>query len=196
MKIIFLDIDGVLNNDDTTDKVDGFTGLHPPLIANFNKIIDAHPDAKIVISSTWRKCLPFLKAYTNFEELKKLLADRGLKGEIIDHTPIKMSYISRGGEISMWLDDNAKKLGVDQYVALDDDTHGMERARKPRQQSWQTDEEYAEDLAAFQGDHDLASHHVRTFEIVGLSESKALQAIDVLNGKLIEAPPGYDEDEG
>lgn len=194
MKIIFLDIDGVLNNDDTTDKIDGFTGLHPPLIANFNKIIEAHPDAKIVISSTWRKCLPFLKAYTNFEELKALLAARGLKGEIIDHTPIKMSYLSRGAEIKMWLDDRAKELGVDQYVALDDDTEGMERNLKPRQQSWQTDEEFAEDLAAHAKEHDLAAHHVRTFEIVGLSESKAAQAIKILNGELNETPQDEEEE--
>lgn len=194
MKIIFLDIDGVLNNADTTDKVDGFTGLDPYLIANFNKIIDAHPDAKIVISSTWRKPLAFMKSYSDFAGLKRLLAERGLKGEIIDHTPIKMSYVTRGGEIRMWLEE-ARELGVTQFVVIDDDTEGMRRHPKPRRSKWQDDEEFTEELKSWGSVPDLREYHVRTFALAGLTESKAEQAISVLNGRKLLIDESYDEEE-
>lgn len=60
MKVIFLDIDGVLNcRPDDWETVPEPTrthmlvGFHPPLVKNLKKIIDA-TDAKIVVSSSWR----------------------------------------------------------------------------------------------------------------------------------------------
>lgn len=126
LKVIFLDIDGVLNWAGTEDRINGFVGLDPSRIERFNKLIDAHPDAKIVISSTWRMSGLF-GAYEDFEGLVKLLAARGLKGEVIDHTPIKMSHVGRGNEIRWWIEDwteenPGKELA---FVILDDDTEGM-----------------------------------------------------------------------
>lgn len=124
MKIIFLDIDGVLNWAGTEDRINGFIGLCPIRIQRFNRIIDAHPDAKIVISSTWRKSGLF-GAYEGFEGLVKLLAERGVKGEIIGHTPIRFSYASRGNEIRDWLNSNATDQDHD-FIVLDDSTDGMD----------------------------------------------------------------------
>jgi len=52
MKVIFLDIDGVLNViPQGHDKYGGI--FHPEFVENLRTIIEA-TDAKIVISSTWR----------------------------------------------------------------------------------------------------------------------------------------------
>lgn len=197
MKIIFLDVDGVLNNSETTDRIDGFTGLDPLLIANFNRITAAVPDAKIVISSTWRKALPFMKAYTDFDGLKRLLAERGLKGEIIGHTPINFSYVTRGGEIRMWLESaEAKAVApITDFVVIDDDAEGMRRHPKPRKSRWQDDEEFAEELKSWGSTPDLRAHHVRTFGMVGLTEAKADLAVQILNGHRIPLEDEYDEEE-
>lgn len=125
MKVIFLDIDGVLNWIGTEDRLNGFIGLDPVLIERFNRIIDAHPDVKIVISSTWRKTM---HAYPDFPGLVDLLHARGLKGEIIGHTPLHCRYWARGAEIAEWIADWEAKNPNEQLtlVVLDDDTHGME----------------------------------------------------------------------
>lgn len=124
MRIIFLDIDGVLNWTGTEDRYCGFIGLDPELIARFNRIIDAVPDAKIVISSTWRHAMAgSYGGYKTFKGLIKLLHDRGLKGTIIDKTPKRFSYVPRGSEIREWLEDNEGKYTS--FVILDDDSDGM-----------------------------------------------------------------------
>ena len=57
MKIIFLDIDGVLNSDIYYRKVDrsvkDWTRFDPKAVELINKLIDEF-SAKIVVSSTWR----------------------------------------------------------------------------------------------------------------------------------------------
>lgn len=123
MKVLFLDIDGVLNHQNTKDRVCGFVGLDPELIAIFNKIVDAVPDLKIVVSSTWRKSV-MPGVYHNFDELKALLAKRGLKGEIIGRTP-DFAHIGghRGSEIGNWLVGHPE---VTHYAILDDDSDAGE----------------------------------------------------------------------
>ena len=50
--IIFLDIDGVLNDHERHQN--GYTGLKPKNVAAFNWLLSLLPGAKIVISSAWR----------------------------------------------------------------------------------------------------------------------------------------------
>lgn len=123
-KIIFLDIDGVLyttqhhnylslKNEKVRDK-SGFI-FDPESIKNFNKIID-ETNAKIVITSTWRR--------SGLESMKKLFKMRGLKGEIIDITPISTLndlYFCRGEEIEYWLTYNGIS---EKFVVLDDNSLG------------------------------------------------------------------------
>lgn len=125
MKVLFLDIDGVLNWAGTQERYNGFIGLDPSRIARFNRIIEAHPDVKIVISSTWRKTASFIE--DGFDGLVKLLADNGLKGEIIGHTIITFSHMPRGSEIRDWLEDYQEENDgqLPTFVILDDDTQGM-----------------------------------------------------------------------
>lgn len=53
MKIIFLDVDGVLNNDDTKERCMGFTGIDPEKVKLLKYIVDM-TGAEIVLTSTWK----------------------------------------------------------------------------------------------------------------------------------------------
>jgi hypothetical protein len=200
MKIVFLDIDGVLNWVGTEDRISGFVGLCPERIQRFNQILDAHPDAKIVVSSTWRASGLF-GVYEDFDGLKKLLADRGLRGEIIGHTPIHFGHRGRGNEIREYLDECFAEENpgqtLDAFVVLDDDTEGME--------GYTIDNRDWDDDAEPRVFRDLRTNHVVTFwdgEVIskggytepeiadegGLQDKHIARAIEVLNGKLLDLP--------
>ena len=53
-KYIFLDVDGVLNNSKTEDRVKGFLGLNGNLVKRLKKIVDA-TGAEIYLISTWKE---------------------------------------------------------------------------------------------------------------------------------------------
>lgn len=92
MKIIFLDIDGVLNVIPQGRDEYGAT-FHQHFIDNLKLIID-QTDAKIVVSSSWRK--------SSLKIMKEMWAYRNLPGEVIDVTP--SLYLQRGGSIQFWND--------------------------------------------------------------------------------------------
>jgi hypothetical protein len=124
MKIIFLDIDGVLNSHAYMTKMgelwdDPANQIDPELVARLNKITDA-TGAKLVISSTWR--LPFLD-YCRIDMLAELMASYGITGEVIGMTPaigMTGSNERRGREIAIWLADNLY-FKVETFIVLDDD---------------------------------------------------------------------------
>ena len=213
MKIIFLDIDGVLNWRGSDDRIDGFIGLDPENIERFNKIIDAHPDAKIVISSTWRKISAFQTTYKSFEELVALLHSRGLKGDVIGHTPIFFGDRGRGHEIREWMlgTNNRPEGPIDQFVVLDDDRTGMAPfVHTKKKYRWETDEMYGERMAEPM-EIDLRPHWVHTSfngypiqtmyggmelsEPGGLQDRHIEQAIKILNGTLNDVTPPKPDDE-
>lgn len=140
MKIIFLDIDGVLN----------VNVFQAKFINNLKTIIEA-TDAKIVISSSWRK--------KGLSQIQDMWLNRGMPGVVIDTTPSiytkkelinfwndqhihptprKANYsIPRGCEIQYWLHSKGfrhinwskeeqqkyiKDSGIESYVILDDDS--------------------------------------------------------------------------
>lgn len=118
-KIIFLDIDGVLNSMDyfeQTKDCKGYTEINPEKVKLLKEIVD-RTGAEIVLSSTWRdlgkrKNEPEHPMYTY---LTDTLKEYGM--EIVDHTPyIKLD---RPKEIKAWLD-NQKDKDI-QFVSLDDD---------------------------------------------------------------------------
>ena len=53
MNVIFLDVDGVLNNAYTTDRIKGYIGIDDNKVRLLKQIVD-YFDAKIILSSTWR----------------------------------------------------------------------------------------------------------------------------------------------
>ena len=142
MKIIFLDIDGVLNSEkwykERFDKklypnLEGYPlcEFDPLAIEKLNLLTDK-TNAKIVISSTWRMG-------RTIDELKKLFEEVGIKGEIIGITP-DLTFndghgVDRGNEIKRWIDinckrwynkmfgeDDSEKFNLESYVILDDNS--------------------------------------------------------------------------
>lgn len=120
MKIIFLDIDGVLNVNLGKGYTDKYGDLFHPILVENLKLLIEKTDAKIVVSSTWKS--------KGVETLKEMWVFRNLPGEIIDITPycdevssdnnnIYYDDICRGDEIRHWLDRNP----VSNYVILDDE---------------------------------------------------------------------------
>ena len=124
MRIIFLDIDGVLNkalvasSSEESDvlKVLPYGWMNKSLVENLNEIIE-ETAAKIVVSSAWR--------HETLKENQKMLKAFGVKGEVLGSTPHLGRYSVRGNEIKAWLDDNQDALGgcsfkFKQYVIIDD----------------------------------------------------------------------------
>ena len=111
MKVIFLDIDGVLNSDEYVDRVkkSDIQGIERDIDIEKVKLLKRAIDetgAKVVLSSSWR--------YTkNASYLKELLANYGIR---LDSTP----YIQdkRGLEIKKWLSENQ---GVEDFLIIDDE---------------------------------------------------------------------------
>lgn len=86
MKVIFLDIDGVLNI--IPESVDEFGAVfHSNFVNNLKWIIE-ETDAKLVISSTWR--------YGGLNWLKRMWKYRNYPGEIIGITPSDKQVVKSG----------------------------------------------------------------------------------------------------
>lgn len=104
MKILFLDIDGVVNSRVTLMKSSqGLCGIDNYMAFLVKKIVDI-TDCKVVLSSSWRH------AESGREDVRKHVVD------FIDVTP---TGGTRGEEIQMWLDIHPE---VTKYAILDDDS--------------------------------------------------------------------------
>lgn len=121
IKIIFLDVDGVLNSqimyENREDIISGKGKISKKCLDILNHIIEK-TNAKIVLSSTWR----------SDEDIKEYFYSIGLKGEIIGKTPhMNFKGAVRGIEILEWLKDNREIIKCNyhefnSYVILDDDS--------------------------------------------------------------------------
>lgn len=110
MKILFLDIDGVVNCKTTSQRHRGFIGIDPYLAFMVGKI-QLDTGCEIVLSSTWR-----LDEKSRAEVRKQV-------GKFIDCTPSIREKRERGWEIQAWLD---KHPDVTKYAILDDDSDMLE----------------------------------------------------------------------
>lgn len=163
-KVIFLDIDGVLNTQDwhsrmtkETPKDEFGYAFDPVAVANLAWIIE-ETDAVIVISSSWK--------FFGVAKLREMWKVRNLPGTILDITPNTVSDemlqnanleefqlgVCRGNEIKEWL--SKHKREVSNYVIIDD----------------------FDDLLPEQ-----MSHAVITNTLIGITESDAEKAITILN---------------
>lgn len=115
MKVLFLDIDGVLNNNHTLERFEGALGIDPAMVKSL-KFILYQTKAKVVLSSTWR-LYPSAKA-----EVERVLAPY----EVIDVTPDNNGLTSRGTEIQQWLDAHPE---VERYAILDDNEDFLEHQK-------------------------------------------------------------------
>lgn len=137
MKVIFLDIDGVLNCELAYKRrkcnyVDTGGGKHyqtfyEPAKRLLNDLIEV-TGAYVVISSTWRA--------GGLEWMRKVWKLEDMSGEIIDITPFRNDRF-RGFEIEEWLEnvgfkhinwskdlqkEYMDKSGIENYVIIDDDS--------------------------------------------------------------------------
>lgn len=122
MKIIFLDIDGVMNSEvyhsTLNTKKKGWRRFDPNAESMVTKLVEEF-NAKIVISSLWRFVV------------KKELAAELKAGHLIYylHLDWKTPIIEpghRGKEIKLWLDEHPD---VTEFVILDDDNDILEEHR-------------------------------------------------------------------
>lgn len=109
MKVLFLDIDGVLN-------VFGKEDIIPSTIPHLNRILEA-TNCKVVISSDWRCAVH--SGQVTLKGFEWMLATHGVKNlDIIGVTrPQAAGYDLRGHQIKDWLTDHSD---VTEYVVLDD----------------------------------------------------------------------------
>ena len=162
-KVIFLDIDGVLNTNRWYTQMDrntikdeyGYT-FDPKSVANLRRIVE-ETGADIVISSSW-KCM-------GLSQMEDMWSDRNLPGKIIGITPNSVSdelllsvdidsidlFHIRGEEIKEWLTKYGKR--VSNYAIIDDMDNML-----PEQQS----------------------HFVQTDPEVGITEEDADKIITIL----------------
>lgn len=158
MKIIFLDIDGVLNTWDYRRRLEleYFSNLiDRDKMIHLKKIVDL-TGAKIVLSSSWRKY--WNKSGEQIDSAGRNLQEvfREFDLQIYDKTPV-VENSPRGEEIWAWL---KGKYSVEEYVILDDRDYGWNR--------------------------DLRMHFVQTDDAGdGLTDELADAAIRVLNGELL-----------
>lgn len=115
IKVIFLDVDGVLNNRMTTrrTKTTGYIFVGNKHIRNLKRIIN-ETDAKVVLSSDWRYDRDDPKQNGDFLELRDELMRRGIK--FYGFTP-DLRSATRGEEITLWLSEHPE---VSNFVILDD----------------------------------------------------------------------------
>lgn len=121
MRIVFLDIDGVLNSRALVERslaphAPGIGLLAEDAVARVERLcVDA--GASIVVSSTWR--LAF-----ELPVLHEMLRAKGLATTtILDVTPMIPRKRGRGQEIQLWLDTAARARGgsIEGMVILDDE---------------------------------------------------------------------------
>ena len=112
-KVIFLDIDGVLNDAEPiqalpTRQSQWARLLDPERVSRLNDIIDA-TGAEVVLSSSWRQV-------HSLDDMQELLETRGFEGRLVDETPVINE--TRGQQIQAWLARHGDDVG--RYVAIDD----------------------------------------------------------------------------
>ena len=109
MKVIFLDVDGVLNSAQDGYSIRLKTDSHLKLL----QYIVKETGAKIVLSSSWR--IGFTPASKN---LLARFKEYGL--ELMDCTP-ELSGTCRGDEIRKWLEEFEVENDVERFAILDDE---------------------------------------------------------------------------
>lgn len=120
MKVIYLDIDGVLNCSETKARIMDSVGLDGKLLGNLKKIVD-RTNAKIVLISTWKEGWvkdkvkkPFQNSIARY--LDEKFSAHNLK--VFDKTETKAygKFLSRGEGILRYNETN----GVESFVIIDD----------------------------------------------------------------------------
>lgn len=120
MKIIFLDIDGVLTSLRTCTALDGggmWTEFDPVGVAIIKRLCENH-NYKIVISSTWR--------WGNVDKLHQQLEKHDLKKFLHKDWKTDLLNTNRGAEVQKWLNEHPGT----EYLIFDDDSDFTDEQRR------------------------------------------------------------------
>jgi hypothetical protein len=125
--IVFLDIDGVLNSAQwyaqagsrrekgesgpSTERELLERSIDPACVQRLNRLLQL-TGATVIVSSSWRK-------NHGLSEIVSIMKARGFCGEVVGTTSSDDGTLSRGGEITRWLEKNFP-LGA-AYVVVDDE---------------------------------------------------------------------------
>lgn len=158
MKIVFLDIDGVLNHEYCKTLLHGIFFVENDKIVLLKELLDATA-AKVVLTSTWRMGWHDIDEGKNTQNAKDFLALKeklaAFEIELFDKTD-DISYNARGEEIKKWIDDfESLDQKVESFVILDD-----------------MNGKYLRPVSKF---------HVRTSVINGLQAKHIKKAMQILN---------------
>lgn len=123
MKVIFLDVDGVLNTTSTKEIFEEYTFVEDEKVQLLKQLV-TRTGSKIVLSSSWRygwwakrmvnPTPSDLSSIRLFETLERKLSEYGL--ELLDHTD---ECGNRGQEIAWWLE-SWEGEPIESFVILDD----------------------------------------------------------------------------
>jgi len=117
MKVLFLDIDGVVNCATTTQRHRGYIGIDPYMAFLVGKIV-LDTDCKVVLSSSWR---------TFHDDGVKEIGKQVTFVDDVTPSPWyeeeNKHHSTRGEEIQAWLDLHPE---VEVYAIVDDDTRMLE----------------------------------------------------------------------
>lgn len=165
MKIVFLDIDGVLNS--TFSKAcfydpehqNTVLGIDSPRVRFLNTIVKAS-GAKIVLVSDWKEGFE-IGAYKQTKKHAQYLSNKLRKYnlKIYDKTYTDIKITQRGVNIIRWLE---KHPEVDNYIILDDSFFKYENF----------------------GDPAINQHFIKTESDTGLTEEYIPYAIEMIHGRL------------
>lgn len=125
MKILFLDIEGVLVTDKHTDFLlknleplpEFFQFIPDPICLDNLKEIIIETNCFIVITSMWR-AFKTDRIKPHWKVLKKYFEKYEIWGRVIGTTPLTL-HKSRQCEICQWIEEN-KGLYIDKFAILDD----------------------------------------------------------------------------
>ena len=137
MRVIFLDIDGVLNSHKRL--ASGYCGIQQENAIHLNAILDALPDVQLVISSAWRYSI--LRGEMTIKGFEHMLLVHGIKclNRIHGHTVSDGSVVEEPDhfDVEAWkvvglygrtqqILRYAELHGIERYVVLDDlDLEGL-----------------------------------------------------------------------
>lgn len=156
MNIVFLDIDGVLNDSKTEEKCGVYRGISTKLLKNLFSVV-SKTNSKIVLVSSWKKYWfkePELKG--NQDEFANYLDERLASMNMSIYDKIESNFLDRGRGIRRYLFKIKKTEEEINFVILDDEMF-----------------DYRE--------HHLSGRLIRTnFKEGGLTELKAHMAIDLM----------------
>lgn len=159
MKVIFLDVDGVLNCEHTRQRIPGesFTGIEDNKVDLLSRIA-LGCGAEVVLSSDWKygwEPIDKDKNDKHADYLDMKLAQYNVA--ILDKTPDCKNRFRRGEEIHLWLEEHDEVTG---FVILDD-----------------------ERFPDFK-DYKLGPHFVQTSWVNGLQKNHVRRAQKILGGEL------------